>query len=101
MYDVLAVLHPADLFRDPSMRIPSHRDWAKAPKILSGEWPKPVPERIIVRHDTWWGALFTEQFTGMVAEALSADFLCIDTEYAQDTRFLTLLGVGYPSDGTI
>lgn len=90
----LAVLHPADLWRDPSMRIPSHRDWAKIPKILSGEWPLPVPERIVITPDTLH-LLSSHEFTGLVERAFRAEYLAIDLEYDPKTRFLTLLGLGF------
>ena len=49
---VLGVLHIAELLRDPRLRIPSHRDWAKIPPILKGEWPQPIPPRFLVTEQT-------------------------------------------------
>lgn len=47
---VYAVLHFADLLvgHDPRMTLPTKMDWAKVPKILSGEYPKPLPPRLLV-----------------------------------------------------
>src|SRR3990167_5862343 len=90
----LAVLHPADLFRDPSMRVPTHRDWAKVPLILKGAWPLPVPDRLIITPENV-SDIHGEQFETIIENAHSANYICIDTEYAQETRFLTLIGVGF------
>jgi uracil-DNA glycosylase family 4 len=45
---VFCVVHPADLFRDRSMLIPSRLDWRRVQKVLDGTWPKPTPDRVIL-----------------------------------------------------
>ena len=48
---VYAVLEPSDLKvgKQPELTLPSKLDWAKIPKILNGEWPKPFPPAITSR----------------------------------------------------
>jgi hypothetical protein len=40
---VLATVHLAAIFRDPSLSLPTRMDWAKVPRILRGEWPVSFP----------------------------------------------------------
>lgn len=77
---VLGVLHLADLFRNPIMRLPSLRDWSKIPQILAGAWPKPVPSRWI-----WDGQ--DEIGLQQAYEALGRhSYVVIDTEYSPNYR---------------
>ena len=96
---VLAVLHPADLFRDPAMVIPSLRDWSKIKLFLNGEWPAPIPERLIITADNM-DALNNGAFAQCLSNAQRAPFVVVDTEYGQESRFLTILGLGYRDPGT-
>lgn len=100
MPEILAVLHPADLFRDPSMRLPSHRDWAKVQPILKREWPLPVPSRLIITPENI-SDIHGEQFEKLLLQAQNANWIAIDTEYDQETRFLTLIGVGFKVNGKV
>lgn len=100
MQKVLATLHPADLFRDPSMRLPTHRDWAKIPLILREEWPLPVPDRLVVGPENITD-FHSEQFDDLLLKAHQADWIAIDTEYDPETRFLTLIGVGFRYKGQV
>ena len=97
---VLATLHPADLFRDRSMLLPSHRDWAKIPLILKGEWPLPVPERLVIGPENITD-FHSEQFDDLLTKAHQAEWIAIDTEYDRETRFLTLIGVGFKHQGKV
>lgn len=81
----LGVLHLADLFRQPTMRIPSMRDWAKIPLFLRGEWPSPLPPRVTEPH----AVLSTLE--EIISKRLPT---VIDTEYTVPERQLLILGVG-------
>lgn len=98
---VYAVLDPAELKlgKSPELTLPSKLDWAKVPRILSGEWPKPFPPRLIVgdcypTDATDWFKLAHEK----------AKYLLWDTEYHYDVddpykesnHSLTMLSVTYP-----
>ncbi len=91
---VYCVLHPADLFRDRSMLLPTRRDWTKVKRILAGDWPKPVPDRVIVDrllHEHTLHALFDE--------AEQAPRVYCDTEFVPG--MLTLIGLGWEKDGEL
>jgi DNA polymerase I len=87
---VLATLHPADLFREPRMRLPTLRDWSKVPKFLKGTWPAEWPEIVEA----------TEQDSGKWTETLiraeDARYVSIDTEYVPESGFMYQLGLYYP-----
>ena len=91
----LATLHLADLWRDPAMKWPTRLDWSKIPSALAGTWPKPVPPRYIFKGGS------TLQLAEEFAQALRAPFVAIDTEFDRDTREITLLGIGWPVNGTV
>lgn len=85
--EVLATLHVASLYEDPIMRLPTQLDWAKIPKILRGELPKPLPPYFLAEEgdathvDRWFEA------------AMKAPFVVCDTEYDPDTKALHLIGL--------
>lgn len=87
--DILATLHIADLWRDPRMRLPTLRDWRKIPRYLDGTWPTPIPPSHVFTGDM-------PRLERWFAHALAAPYVAIDTEYNPETRYLTLLGAGYP-----
>ena len=86
----LAVLHLADLFRNPKMVIPTIRDWQKIRRYLNGEWPKPNPKyRVTISAD---------DCNAWVSRAHTVPFIAIDTEFTRDTNYLLLVGLGYPGN---
>lgn len=89
---VLATLHPADLFRDPKMRLVVMNDWTKVRAYLNGTWPEPIPPYVKIPQDVRAG-----DFNVFVDAALQgAPFVAMDTEYGRDSRILTCIGIGYP-----
>ena len=68
---VLATVHLAAIFRDPSLTLPTRMDWAKVPRILSGKWPQRFPGFQTAPPKVW--------------PLVSA----FDTEFNPDTRVLT------------
>ena len=93
---VLVTLHPADLFRDPKMRLPVLQDWRKAAAVRAGSWPLPVPGFRQLRGESE-GLVAAEHVRAWVAQAVErAPFVAADTEYSRDTKVLATLGLGYP-----
>ena len=89
---VLCVLHPADLYRNPAMKLPSLQDWSKVEKYRNGTWPEAVPTFDVV--DKPGSA---ERLSVWVRSAIpAAPFVVVDTEFTRDTRYLLTLGLGYP-----
>ena len=86
---VLATLHLADLYRNPTMRLPTRQDWRKIPHILGHTWPKPIPPSTVVTQawelDVW----------AQVAEM--EPYLVVDTEYLPDSKWCWLWGMGGPT----
>ena len=88
---VYAVVHPADLFRDRSMLLPSRMDWARLGKLLQGTWPEPVPPLNVLQTPEQVHTLFDQLDT--------LPWVAVDTEYAPDSKFLKLIGIGGWQDG--
>ncbi len=89
---VLATLHPADLYRNPAMKLPVGMDWSKVPGFEAGTWPKEIPPFLVVERPT-----DTHLVTSWVGEALqAAPYVVMDTEFTRDTKYLLTLGIGYP-----
>ena len=88
-----ATLHPADLFRDPKAMWVTRFDWLKVQRILAGEWPKPVPPRLVANEEN------IHEVEDWFIQARKAAYIVIDTEYSRDTRVLHLIGLGYPGMG--
>lgn len=90
---VLATLHPADLFRNPKMKLAVMQDWRKLKLAREGKWPAQVPSYARIPQDA--GIEVLEAF---VRDAVDrAPFVVVDTEFTRESRFLTVLGMGYPS----
>ena len=91
---VLGTLHPADLFRNPKMRLAVMNDWQKVKSYLEGTWPKEIPPFVRIPQD-----VSAESFYMFVERALntSVPWVVIDTEFTRDTRYLTCIGISYPS----
>jgi len=94
---VLATLHPADLFRERRMILPSRSDWKKVPKLLEGTWPTPLPTRLVISAhttireiDEWFGHAYEK-----------AQEVSIDTEYVPEKELLTIIGIGFRDGHTI
>ena len=84
----LAVLHLADLFRNPKMQIPAVRDWKKVRQFLDGTWPSPNPQyrtETSAHHCVDW-----------MGRARHAPYVVIDTEFNAESGYLLLVGLGYP-----
>ena len=86
----LAVLHIADLFREPKMVLPSQMDWARIPRILKGALPKPVPPRPVCVPGACEDAL--NWMGDMIASP--PDYFVLDTEYTISGKTLLTLGLG-------
>lgn len=84
----LGVLHPADLFRDPKMKLPTLKDWSKVPHVLSGKYPRPVPPVKQVP--------YTASIMDLEAwiRGFSSRAVAVDTEYQVSDAKLELLGLG-------
>src|SRR3990167_6979791 len=86
--ECLAVLHVADLYRDPSMLLPSKVDWSKIPRWLRGEWPRVVPQRLTVGpHGDYEAAL------EWLRASKDAGYVVIDTEYHRESRAMHTIGL--------
>lgn len=94
-YKVLATIHLADLHHHPKMDLVTRKDFNKVQSILTGKWPKRVPEAVNVN---------TESLSTVIAwftEAKKAPWIVVDTEYGEmvdDKARLALIGIGYPGD---
>ena len=89
---VYCVLHPADLFHDRSMLLPSRMDWARLGKLLQSKWPLPIPERTVFSTSDEVHATFD------ILDTLP--WVVVDTEYGRESKFLNLVGIGGWQDGT-
>jgi DNA polymerase I-like protein with 3'-5' exonuclease and polymerase domains len=89
---VIATLHPADLFRDPKMRLPVMLDWLKVRKYREGAWPQAIPPYHAIRSDSFNTFL---QFCD-TAHSASAPWLVVDTEYDPQSKYLLVIGLTYP-----
>src|SRR2546428_685787 len=94
---VLATLHPADLFRERRMLMPARSDWKKVPAILAGEYPVPLPERLVISPET---SLDDIHDFFDIAEA-TAHQVAIDTEYVPESALLTIIGIGFRYNGSV
>lgn len=89
---VLCVLHPADLRKNPAMKLPSMQDWGKLENYRAGTWPEPTPAFDVCRLS---GS--SSRLGPWVDSAITqAPFVVVDTEFTRDTRYLLTLGLGYP-----
>lgn len=93
---VLAMLHPASLHHAPEYTQATAQDWRKVPKVLSGEWPKPLPRFKMLTVDE----LDSDACTEWWKKAYDAPFIMCDTEYIPKVpstdSILRLIGIGYP-----
>lgn len=90
---VLATLPPADLYRNPKMKLPVLQDWAKVPALQAGTWPEKVPPFDVVDTDRKVGQYVQTWVEKAIEEA---PFVALDTEFNRDSKFLLTLGLGYP-----
>jgi uracil-DNA glycosylase family 4 len=93
---VLITLHPADLFRDPKMRLPVLQDWRKVAAVRLGNWPLAIPHYFRYPGESDGVAVSELVHTWVAGAVAGAPFVVADTEYARDTKYLTTLGLGYP-----
>ena len=94
---VLAVLHLADLFRDRRMELPSRSDWKRVPQFLSSRWPRQLAPRLVVSSETSDDSIQAWFETAMD----QAPWVAVDLEFVPESKFLTIVGVGYPIGDTI
>lgn len=96
---VYAVLSVEELRKQPELTLPSKLDWARIPRVLSGELPKPFPPRLTVgeadHNDVckWFEDAHTR------APYLLWDteyFYDVDNSYAESNHQLTMLSITYP-----
>ena len=86
---VLCTHDPKDLYGDPHARFITRLDWKKAPRILSGEYPLPIPEQCIASPST------RGQFIRLMEEALCQKEIMVDTEYVVSNGLLTHVGAAW------
>ena len=89
---VYAVIHPADHFRERSGLLPARLDWLRLGKLLRGEWPETIPPSSVLMDVAQVHQLFD------ILDTLL--WVVVDTEYAPDSKFLKLIGIGGWQDGT-
>lgn len=98
---VYGVLHIADLMRDNVQRFVAKADWAKVKKIRAGEWPEQLPEPTVLAAGRMEGGSI-DQMASWFDRAYRAPYIAIDTEYNEKTKFLYLVGLGFPTaDGSV
>jgi DNA polymerase I len=73
------------------MEKPTLYDWAKVKRILTGEWPQPIPPCLVASEEN-----INEVEHWLDTARRQAPYLAIDTEFTRDTKHLTLIGLGYP-----
>lgn len=86
--ECLAVLHVADLYRDPRMLLPSKVDWSKIPRWLRGEWPRAVPQRLTAGPGGDYDAALD-----WLRASSGAGYVVIDTEYHRESRVMHTVGL--------
>ncbi len=89
---VFAVIHLAELFRDTTQRLPARLDWKRVARVLQGTWPQAIPSRLIATGDV-------EALSAAFDEAEQSQFVVCDTEYNPQTRFLSMVGLGWRDRG--
>ena len=87
--DVLATVHLAYLFKNAKMDLVTRKDWSKVPSILKGDWPKPIPPRVLLDAETF------DLCQEWVEQAKKAPYIVLDTEYNEHTKHLILFGMGF------
>ena len=92
---VYATLHTADLLRDPHARFIARFDWKRLSKLLTHEWPSPVPLRVIAGPST------RDRFVHCLEEALEQPEIMVDTEYIPDEQLLTHVGAAWRTGNTV
>jgi uracil-DNA glycosylase family 4 len=98
---VYAVLHLADLTpgRNPRMTLPSKLDWSRVQAIVKGEWPRPLPPRLIVGECEWGDVL-----KWFAVARKEAPYIAWDTEFIwdednprhPDNYLMTMVSIAYP-----
>lgn len=95
---VYTTLHPASLFHNHRMILPSKVDWSKIKRILAGTWPSEVPLWDIIED-----AVF--ELPALEASALRAPYIVCDTEYivsrTGNDNTLTLAGFLWPQGSSV
>ena len=88
----LVTYPPSHLTTNPKLRHALVKDWMKVPRILAGQYPKPLPPR------KWYTNDAADQ--AWVSGACTAAFWVVDTEYTMGKpgtpSRLTLIGGYYP-----
>ena len=74
---VFATLHTALLFRAPKHRVMALKDWSRVGRWVRGEWPVPIPARLICPHE-----VPTEAGVVALQHAVAQGYrIACDTEY--------------------
>jgi len=76
---ILGTLHPADLFRNPKMRLAVMNDWQKVKSYLEGTWPQEIP------------TIITDPYQVKFISGMS-----FDTEYDPHSKFLHRFSITTP-----
>ncbi len=84
---VYCCLHTADLYHNPAMEVVTQWDWSRVRRVLDGEYPQPLPPRLIVTKDN------LDEVRRWFMEARSSRWVTVDTEYIPGTKYLTILGL--------
>lgn len=93
---VLATLHPADLYRNPKMKLAVLQDWAKVPLYQAGKWPEQVPPFDVVENPQGVARHVKKWCDEAIAKA---EYVVLDTEFVRETKYLLTLGLGYSGMG--
>lgn len=84
---VYSCLHTADLYHTPQMEVVTRWDWTKVRCILDGDYPKPLPPRLIVTKEN------LPDVRRWFMKARQSRWVTVDTEYIPGTGYLTILGL--------
>lgn len=95
---VLATIHTAALFRNPKLIQIAKLDWRKIGAFIRGEWPLPIPPRIVM-NERVVGIVIAQPWIDWFDAAEKADYVVLDTEYvvALDKK-ITLIGLLYEDE---
>ena len=84
VYVTMAV---ADLYTNPSMETVTEWDFLKLRRILDGDYPRPLPENIVMSPGT------LQDTRDWFREAGQSRWVVCDTEFVPDSKYLTMVGL--------
>ena len=90
---VYGTVHVADTFHEPDLVFPTKQDFAKIPRLLSGEWPREHPK-------SHCHGEYNAEVQDWIEQATTrAPWVVVDGEWP--TGSLSLLGFGYPGSSIL